>query len=95
MAREAQLVALLLNPLLNHEPSPPSTPSPQATRERLGYFQRKGSARALETQTNMPIPPHSERDCVKSLRSSYTGLYTQSGAERGAPALLSCHQPYL
>ena len=95
MAREAELAALLLNPILNLEPSPPSTPSPQATRERRGCFQRKGSAWALETHMDMPIPPYSERDCVKSLRSSYTGLYPQSGAERGAPALLSCHQPYL
>ena len=34
MAWEARLAALLLNPILNPEPSPPSTPPPQVTRER-------------------------------------------------------------
>ena len=52
---------------------------------------RKGSARALETQTDIVFEQgftgenrgpqhvraylHSDRDCVKSLRLSYTGLY--------------------
>ena len=34
MAREAQVAVLLLNPILNPEPSPPSTPPPQVARER-------------------------------------------------------------
>ena len=43
-------------------------------------FWRKGVRR-----TCGPMAPHSGRDCVKSLRSSYTGSYPQSGAvKRGA-----------
>ena len=88
MAREAQLVALLLNPLLNHEPSPPSTPSPHATRERRGCFRRKG-ARALETHMDMPISPYSERDKVTAV-ILYGVVYPErGGARRPRPPQLS------
>ena len=45
----------------------------------------RGTARAPSVRhraTCGPISPYSGRDCVKSLRSSYKGVYPQTAARR-------------
>ena len=41
------------------------------------------------------ISPYSERDCVKSLRSSYTGLYPQNTLISASPSCLKLQTSFL
>ena len=45
---------------------------------RLGFRIQVVGCKVQCFEMSGPISPHSGRDCVKSLRSSYSGLYPQS-----------------
>ena len=64
-----------LNPKPVTQNTKPQTPNSKPLAEGL-----RSGARDTHRHTCGPISPYSGRDCVKSLRSSYTGLYGRGTA---------------